>query len=311
MARRSRFRNAALIYNPASGRRPPRRLKQLAQASELLRAYGMECTLIPTTGPGTAQSIAAQEAKAGRDLIIACGGDGTVNEIVNGIAHSGVPLALLPAGTANVLAKNLRLPWNIVHAADHIPEGEVRKIALGKADDRYFICIAGAGANAEVIRNFNRYGASKARLGMLLGVLEGFRQLFTYSFPKFQVEVDGEVLEAAEVVALRSREQSGPMHLVQRASLFRDELEVVVFPARSRWYFLGAFFADLGGTLPLFPGVRYFTPKSVRVTKLNDQAGCEVGYEVDGEWIAQLPVEFTIEPDALDLVVPAGRLRDN
>ena len=264
----------------------------------------MECALIPTTGSGTAGEIAAREAKAGRDLIIACGGDGTVNEIVNGIAHSGVPLALLPAGTANILAKNLRLPWNIVHAADHIPHGEVKRIALGKANGRYFVCIAGAGADAEVIRRFNQYGDAKAKLGMLLGVLEGFHQLFTYPFPKFQVEVDGEMLEAAGVVALRSREQSGPMHLVQRASLFRDELEVIVFPARSRWYFLGAFLADLGGTLPLFPGVRYFTPQSVRVTRLDD----DIGYEVDGEWAGQIPVDFSIEPAALDLVVPAGRI---
>ena len=299
----ARFRNAAIIYNPAAGRRRSQREREIGQACELLEAGGIRCTLAPTTGPGNATELARNQTAAGRDLIIVCGGDGTVNEAVNGMAGSQVPLALLPAGTANILAKELRLPWNIVQAAEYIPHGEVRRIALGRAGDRHFICIAGAGADAAVIRNFNRYGASKARLGMLLGVIEGFRQLFTYGFPKLQVDVGGESLEAAQVLALRSREQSGPIRVAQTAGLFKNHLEVVVFPARSRWYFLAAFLADLGGTLPQFPGVRYFDAETARVSRLRDP----VGYEVDGEWAGEIPVEFSVVPDALSLVVPSGR----
>src|SRR3972149_3234512 len=142
------FRNAALIYNPAAGRGRRRRERELERAAQLLDAYGIRVTRIPTTGPGSATELAREEVAAGRDLIIACGGDGPINEVVNGMAGSPVPLAILPAGTGNVLATHLGLPWDIWRAAEYIPRGVVRGVALGQAGSRYFICLAGAGAAA-------------------------------------------------------------------------------------------------------------------------------------------------------------------
>src|SRR3972149_3996101 len=121
MPRLMTFRNAALIYNPAAGRGRRRRERELDRAAHLLDAYGIQVTRIPTTGPGSATALARQEVATGRDLIIACGGDGTINEIVNGMAGSAVPLALLPAGTGDALGPHPGLPWGIWRGAGYIP----------------------------------------------------------------------------------------------------------------------------------------------------------------------------------------------
>jgi diacylglycerol kinase family enzyme len=150
--------NALLIYNPTSGLKRHRRFAEIEHAVRILKESGITAELAPTTGRYTARNIARQAVDQGRGMVIACGGDGTINEIVNGLAGSHVPMALLPAGTANILAKELRIPWDIPHAARLIPSGIIRRIALGMAiptggnhsaalsqAGRYFLCVAGAG----------------------------------------------------------------------------------------------------------------------------------------------------------------------
>src|SRR3984957_8500556 len=128
------IKNALLIYNPVSGRRRDRRFTDVEQSARILSNAGILTELAPTTARFSATTIARQAVEQKRDLVIACGGDGTVNEVVNGLAGSQVPLALLPAGTANILAKELGIPWDIPAAARLIPGGTVRCIAPGLAE---------------------------------------------------------------------------------------------------------------------------------------------------------------------------------
>jgi diacylglycerol kinase (ATP) len=102
-------RRAAIIYNPVA-RTLARNLRALRDAPEILAASGIEAQLVPTTAPGSAGQQARQQIQSGCDLIIAAGGDGTVNEVIDGMLHSTVPLGILPGGTANVLARELQLP---------------------------------------------------------------------------------------------------------------------------------------------------------------------------------------------------------
>src|SRR5271156_784308 len=126
--------NALLIHNPNAGNGGNGRRKQLDEARKILAAGGIEADLAETTGPGDATEIANRASQEGRQLVIACGGDGTLNEVVNGLAaqQNGhrIPLALLPGGTANVLAKELDLPWDIPSAAEKLVHGELKDIAL-------------------------------------------------------------------------------------------------------------------------------------------------------------------------------------
>src|SRR5215467_10649615 len=129
--------NALLIHNPNAGNGGKGRRVLLDQARRIFSLNGIEADLAETTGPGHATEIAQQATREGRELVIACGGDGTINEIVNGLAGAKnghrVPLALLPGGTANILAKELDLPWDIPRAAKHLVHGEIREVALGLA----------------------------------------------------------------------------------------------------------------------------------------------------------------------------------
>lgn len=294
----ARFRDAALIFNPLAGRRPWRRRINLGRAVALLEACGIRVALLPTTGPGSGTAIAQEQLAAGRDLIVACGGDGTVNEVVNGMAGSAVPLALLPAGTANVLAKELGLPWDPWRAAEYIPRGEVRRIALGRAGSRYFITVGGAGSDANLIYHALRH--RWGRLGMLSFWLEGFRQLLTYDFPEFTVAVGGEALAATLVVVSRTRHYGGPIQITRHADLFGADFEVAVFPPRNPALYLLYFLAQLVGQLEGFPEVRSFRARHVAATPRRGR----IRVQVDGELAGELPIDFSIVPDALSIVVP-------
>ena len=117
------IKDALLIYNPTSGRKRHSRFAEIEQAARILKEAGIAVELAPTTGPKSATHMAWHAVELRRGMVIACGGDGTINEIVNGMAGSRVPMALLPAGTANILAKELGIPWDIPSAARLTPEG--------------------------------------------------------------------------------------------------------------------------------------------------------------------------------------------
>ena len=150
------LRNALLIHNPNAGNGGGGRRRMLDEARRILSLGGIEAELQETRAPGDATVMAQRATVEGRQLVIACGGDGTLNEVVNGLAveQNGhrVPMALLPGGTANVLAKEIGLPWDIPAAAQKLVHGEVKEIALGLATPlrepgkrRYFLSVAGAG----------------------------------------------------------------------------------------------------------------------------------------------------------------------
>src|SRR6201998_1074963 len=154
-----RFNNALLIHNPNAGSGGNARRRLIDEARHFLSQNGIQAELAETTGPGHATEIAQKATRDGRELVIACGGDGALNEIVNGLATAQnghrVPLALLPGGTANVLAKELNLPWDIPGAARHLVNADVREIALGlatplnePAKTKYFLSVSGAGPHA-------------------------------------------------------------------------------------------------------------------------------------------------------------------
>ena len=170
------LQNALMIHNPNAGNGGSRRHRLLDQARHIFASRGIDAELAETTGPGHATEIASRAAEENRGLVIACGGDGTLNEIVNGLAshHNGhrVPLALLPGGTANILAKELDLPWDIPKAAEKLVHSSVKEIALGLATPleqpekkKYFLSVAGAGPDGMIVYSIDL--SLKARIGIL------------------------------------------------------------------------------------------------------------------------------------------------
>lgn len=306
-----KLQNALIIYNPTSGRGRARRLRQLEQAAEILKAAGIHAELAPTAHPGAATLLARQAVREGRDLVIACGGDGTNNEVVNGLAGSKVPLAVLPAGTANILAKELGIPWDIPLAARLIASGTRVRIALGAMLDsrpggeagppRYFLCVAGAGPDGAIVHGVN--SARKLRIGILEYWLQGLRQFFFYRFPRFQIVTAEKSVAASLVVVGRTKYYGGPFRITTRASLFEDSFEIVAFTKRSRFLLALCLPAIWLGCLRRMPGIESWKTRRISC----EVAGAEeIFAQLDGEAAGKLPMEFSIVPDALTLVIPSG-----
>ncbi|MBI4466696.1 MAG: NAD(+)/NADH kinase, partial [Acidobacteria bacterium] len=253
-----RFRDAALIYNPLAGR--GRRERELDRAAALLATYSIRSRRLATTGPGSGTDLARREVAAGRDLIIACGGDGTINEVVNGMVGSSVPLAILPAGTGNAAATALGIPRNLWRAAGYIPRGVVRRIALGRAGSRYFVCFAGAGFDAHGVERLNRMG--RLRFKFIRATLEVFRELWLYGFPTFDVHIGNEVYSATQLILGRLKYSLLPV--TPRADLFGDDFEVCLITRHSPLHFVLYPLAALTRTLEYFPEVRYLRARQVR-----------------------------------------------
>lgn len=300
MADRAAFRNAKLIHNPLAGWPRWKRERDLQRAVQILGDAGIEVTLQPTTGPGSATELARKAVTSGQDLVIVCGGDGTINEALQGLVSSAVPLAILPAGTGNVLAKELRLPWSIRRAAALIPQSRVERISVGRAGDRYFLALAGVGPDAATVRSLSQ--RLKQDLGQLAFWLEGMHQLFVYPFPQFRLEACGSEYDAVFAVISKTRHYGGPIQITRRARLEDDEFEVAVFQPASRLKFLWYVLAVWLRRLERAKDVRFLRARSVRCEPVEPSKRIYV--EVDGELAGTLPREFEIVPNALSLVIP-------
>ncbi|MCL4522834.1 MAG: diacylglycerol kinase family lipid kinase [Acidobacteria bacterium] len=300
------IRDAVIIYNPTAGRGRHRRRTQLERAQSILKQAGILTELEATTGPGSAVEQARSAVADGRQMLIACGGDGTINEIVNGLAGSQVPMAVLPGGTANVLVKELSLPWDIPRAAERLVRGTLRRIALGLAlspeisgGQRYFICVAGAGPDGKLVNAVDP--ETKRRLGILAYWLEGFRQLVQYPFPLFRVCTAEAEHAASLVVVGRTKHYGGPVMITTEASLFEDCFEVFVATTQKRWRYVTDMSKLLLGRHRTIADDFFWKSTAVRCEPVGRE---EVWAQVDGEPIGRLPVEFKIVPDALTLVLP-------
>lgn len=306
------IKDALLIYNPTSGRRRHRRFADVEQAARILKDAGITTELAATTAPGSATNVARKATEQRRGMVIACGGDGTINEIVNGLAGSDVPMALLPAGTANILAKELGLPWDIGQAARLIPGGTVRRIALGAAfplngnhsdllspKGRFFLSVAGAGPDGAIVNGV--HPGFKKSAGIAAYWFEGFRQLFQYGFPEMRIRSAGREHKATIIVVGRTAHYGGPFKITTDATLFEDSFEFVTNSRRSRIGYVACLPSLFLGSLRKLDGIKAWKSGET----ICEPAGTEPIYaQVDGEPVGQLPVAFRIVPDALSIVTP-------
>jgi diacylglycerol kinase (ATP) len=299
-------RDALLIVNPTAG--GGRRAKHLDEARRIFRKSGIETELQNTAAPGEATVMARRAVDESRQLVIVCGGDGTVNEVVNGLACSQVPLAVLPAGTANVLAKELRLPWNLPRAAELIALAPYRRIALGLAipdkasgEPRYFLSVAGAGADGALVSAVRP--EIKRQAGILAYWQEGLRQLTRYDFPLFRTQMAGNAIniDASLVIVGRTKHYGGPFKITTEADLLQPEFELAFVTTRSAWRYIAYLPLIWAGKLRGARYVRFFKTNSLQCAS---NSASQVQIQVDGEPAGRLPVEFRIVPDALTLAIP-------
>lgn len=307
--------SATLIYNPIAGRHPRQREREIQKAAQALDAAGTAVELAPTSGPGAAVELAREAARKGSELVLVCGGDGTINEAVNGLATTSVPLGILPGGTANIIAKELRLPHDPARAARELSRWSPRRIALGRASwnapgaeasgnnsriCRYFLSVAGVGFDAHIVYKLS--SAMKMSLGVAGYVFEAIRQSVRYPFPVFTCQVNGEERRATFAVIQRTRVYAGWLHTAPSANLFEPRFALCLFRSRSTARYLLYATALLARQHLRLRDVELV--HAAKVTCTPAQPADTIRFEVDGELAGTLPVTFEIVPDALTLLVP-------
>ena len=273
------------------------RARRLAATLKALRDLGCAIEERRTEAAGDPLHLARAVRGADVDAIVVAGGDGTINEVINGLLSSGAdraipPLAIIPLGTANVLAGEIGLDLDPLRVARAIVFGPARAIRLGQAQDgnggpsRLFSLMAGAGFDAHVVDRVDP--GLKARFRRGAYVLEMLRQLWCFPFCAYRVTLDGRSLDAASVVAAKAR-------------LDRPEFEVVVFKRSGPWNAVRYAVALALDRLARLPDVDIVT---ARVLTIEGPPGDPV--QADGDIVACLPVTLTILPPALEIVTPAA-----
>jgi diacylglycerol kinase family enzyme len=313
------MRRAALIYNPASGQQSTRRAAIIANALAILRSAGVEAHSMETSAPGGAGVLAQQAVLQGCDTILACGGDGTANEILQHLVGTPVALGVVPLGTANALAANLGLGWSPLKAIRKLISAEPVEIPVGRISyldqegaqqSRYFTVAAGVGADALCISRLD--AGLKRRFGYALYMLEMFRVWATHTFPLFDaayVPSDStapRVTAVSELLAIRIRDFGGLLlHLAPGASLHKPTLRLLAFKTRSRFQYMRFVLASLFQRQTFFHQVELLDALAVECRSRNGSPE-GVFVEADGELLGGLPVTIEIAPEKLTLLIPPG-----
>ena len=276
-----------MIFNPAARGEKARRFRRL------LDVIGEQYALKATIAPGDARRLAAEAVSAGFDVIVAAGGDGTVNEVLNGIGDAPdgfarARLGVLPLGTLNVFARELKIPLRVERAWEVLQHGREFKIDLPRAEfsansvlqKQYFCQLAGAGMDARAIELVD--WQHKKKIG-----------------PEITVRVNGQSATGELVLVGNGRFYGGSFAILPQADLRDGRLDICVLPRVNWWALLrSAPGLLLRGKLPASVA-RHFSAATFELTSESAAA-----FELDGEWVGKLPVKFSVEREKLCVMVP-------
>ncbi len=297
---------AAVIFNPSSGRS---RAGAIASAVERgLTKRGFECELHATSHAKEA-IVLAERFAPGVDIVVAIGGDGTVNEVTNGMARArdkadpGAPrplLGIVPAGTVNVLALELGLPFQVERACDVIAGLKTISLDLGKVNGRRFLLMMGAGVDALTVRNIDPQ--AKKRFRELAFVSTGMRAVLYQKPPVFLVRTNDEEYHATFFVAGNSRYYGGKFGVTPSADPTDGVLDLVLFTGTTRGGLATFWLGVPSGLHVRNKNVLYLHAQRVEVLPLDDSE--PIWFQTDGELAGRLPAIVEIDPHAIEVLVP-------
>jgi YegS/Rv2252/BmrU family lipid kinase len=292
-----------VIFNPAARGNKARHFRRR------LDAIGSQCALKATAAPGDARRLAAEAVGEGFDLIIAAGGDGTVNEALNGIGDAPdgfarARLGVLPLGTVNVFARELKMPLRIERAWDVLQRGREMRIDLPRVEfsangirqQRYFVQLAGAGMDARAIELVD--WGHKKKIGPLAYLIAGLKALREQK-PNIIVRAEGREIRGELVLIGNGRLYGGPLAVFPPADLQDGLLEMCVFPRVNWRIFLRC--------LPDFIArqrVPECVVQRVRAAAFELDGDPPAAFELDGEWVGRLPATFSVGREKLRVIVP-------
>ena len=312
------MRKVLLLYNPSSGQKRARRAGVIAKAGDVFRSAGLQVEQCATTHAGSAVEQTEQAVAAGFDTVIACGGDGTANEAVNGLMRSGsqATLGVIPLGSGNLLATDLRLPVNPVSAAQALLRYSPRAIHPGiitshhnhGPQSRYFIVAAGVGADADLM--YRTAVEVKERWGRKAYFIEMARMALRRHFPMFQVEWASDegarrTDKIALVMAIRAEKFPGLLRRVRLgSSLTHNHYRLLLFKTDRVRHFLNYFASVASGFNWNVPNVEVVSSDWFRCTPLQVRREISIHAECDGELLGRLPAEIGIAEKSFQLLMP-------
>jgi YegS/Rv2252/BmrU family lipid kinase len=287
-----------LIFNPtaknASGRK-------IAKASHFLRSRGYKAEIFFTEQKGHAESLAREAIKESPLLIIAAGGDGTFNEVVNGIAGSEIPMAILPLGTTNVLAKELGLPENVEGAMEVAVSCTPKTVSVGKISisrhstlvTRYFLLMAGIGFDGEAVFRINE--TLKKISGKGAYIFSGFKTLSVFNPDKLILDMDGKTYTGYSVIISKVAKYGGNFKITPDARLTDPFFYVCLFKGKGRLDILRYVTGIVAGKHLGFRDVEYVRAKNIDVEG-------DAHIQIDGDYFGRSPARIEVVPDTVRLV---------
>ena len=295
-------RRALLIANPHAGRGGSRRARAIARFRASLQERGVEVEVRQTRAAGDAGQMAARAAHEGTQEVIVSGGDGTINEALQGLVGTNARLAIWPSGTANVLARELQLPFNAEQAAEVIARGEAKRLRIGCAinettgERRYFFLMAGIGLDASIVQRAPL--RLKRRFGEAAFWYAGLEHLARWEPQPFEVEIEGQTYPATFAAIGKAAHYGGGLAITPRARLEAPEFEICLVSSRSRLRYIYLLSHALrGGATEGVPGIRFIRAQRARATG-------DALVQADGELIGQLPMTFEIVDECVEVVAP-------
>jgi YegS/Rv2252/BmrU family lipid kinase len=287
-----------LIANPAAKGASERRMRR---AIELLRSAGCDAEAYYTEKRGDAEALAKNACLEKAGLILACGGDGTINEVINGAAYSGTNIGIIPMGTTNVLAKELGIPENVEGAVKQLSNGKAHTVSLGKIFfthssslvTRYFSLMAGIGFDADAVYGFKE--SIKRHSGKTAYILSGFKTLINYEPEGLEFIVDGKAYSGYSAIIGKAAKYGGHFKATPDADLLKPDLYAYIMHGKKRSDILRYVFGILTGAHLKFKDITYVRAEHIEITG-------DARIQTDGDYIGTTPATVTVAKDALRLI---------
>lgn len=289
---------ALIVFNPIAGQAASFE-QDIRAARDLWREHGWEVDVQPTSGPGDGTRIAREAAAQGYDIVIAAGGDGTVNEVVNGLAGTRTALGALPVGTVNVWVRELGLPLQPRAAAEALLACQPHAIDLGQAGDRYFLLMCGVGFDAAVTAEVRAH--EKRRLGIFAYLLRAVNLATRFRGTSTRITIDGKTIRSRVLMLVLGNSQlyGGVVKVTARASIDDGLLDLCIIKGSTLLSAPFRLLSILTQRYNLDSKLEYHRAREVKIS-----ARRPLPVQVDGDHIGQTPMTFRAVPGALLALLP-------
>lgn len=287
------------IINPTAGKGRTSKTYQWLKA-HIEALYPLSQTVF-TARAGHAVFLARNAAEAGLDLVITMGGDGTVHEVINGLAGSNTALAVIPSGTGNDYARNLKIPHQPLEALEVLRRGRRQRLDLGIVNDSYFINMAGLGFDAAAARQVNSRRFLTGKPAYLAAIA---KTLLNYDCLKIELSIDGLLFrETVTMISIANGEYvGGGIRMVPGADMTDGFLDICVVKEASPWEILRTLPLVYQGGHRNHPKCSFYRGQNIIVRPLNSKQ--TTWAQIDGEVTPGQSLHFRIHPQALNVIAP-------